>query len=147
MENAPRDTDLRGGPAAPARRPRRLRVALEASYVLAVTTVAALGFATGSTATILGAVVLALPVGLPALVGYYMIYGLLGQVPGANPDVSSGSASCTPGAGCQVSETGDLAPWFAHTMDIVGVLAVAVAAVANVVLLRFAAAKFHASKR
>jgi hypothetical protein len=105
-------------------------------YVLAVAGIAVWGFAAESTAAILAAVLLALPTGLPALVGYYLAYGLLAQVPGANPSSGSGSASCAAGALCQETTTGDLAPWFALTTDVIGVLALTAAAAVNLVLLR-----------
>jgi hypothetical protein len=108
----------------------------EAAYLLVVVGLAAWGFVAGSTATILLAVLLALPAGPVALVGYYVAYGVLALVPGANPDTSSGSATCSPSGACQVSTTGDLATWFAVSTDVIAVLLVTAAAVANVVLLR-----------
>ena len=71
----------------------------EAAYVLVVAVLAAWGFVTGSTALILAATALALPAGVVAIVGYYVLYGLLGVVPGANPDSASGS-SCS--SGCTI---------------------------------------------
>lgn len=108
----------------------------ELAYVLGVTAVATWGFATESTAGILLAVLLALPMGVPALVGYYLVYGLLAQVPGANPDSSSGSSRCSPGGACHESAIGDPAAWFTYSMEAVGVLALLAAAVLNVAVLR-----------
>ena len=108
----------------------------ETAYVLCVAAVAAWGFYTDTTATILFAVLLALPAGGPALVGYYIVYGLLAGVSGANPDVASSGGRCTPSGGCESFSTGEPAEWFLHTMDLIGVLAVTAAAVLNVVLLR-----------
>ena len=104
-------------------------------YVLCVA-VAAWGFYTATTATILLAALLALPAGGPALVGYYMAYGLLAGVSGANPEVDSSGGRCTASGGCESFSTGEPAEWFLHTMDLVGVLALTTAAVLNVVLLR-----------
>jgi hypothetical protein len=95
-----------------------VRTTAEAAYVLAVAAVATCGFVAGSTALILVAFALTLPAGLPALLGYYVAYGLLAQLPGANPP------------------SGELATWFAVTAAVLGVLAPAVAASTNVLLLR-----------
>ena len=65
-----------------------------AAYVLAVAATATIGFGTGSTAAILLAGALTLPTGVPAIIGFYLVYGLLALVPGANPDESSGWSSC-----------------------------------------------------
>lgn len=97
--------------------------AVAAAYVLTVAALAAVGFVTESTAPILVAGVLSLPTSVPAVIAFYVVYGLLAQVPGANPDSSSGSSS------------GDLATWFAVTTDVVGVLALTAAAVVNVVVV------------
>ena len=109
-----------------------------AAYVAAVAGLATLGFAADSTAAILLAAALTLPVGVPAVVGYYVAYGLLALVPGANPSASSGSASCTADGLCTSSTTGDAATWFLVTADVLGVVALTAAAVANVLLARFA---------
>lgn len=109
---------------------------LVSAYVLLVGVVATLGFTTDSTAAILLAALLALPLSPPAMVAYYLLYGLLAQVPGANPSTSSGSLTCPPDGACQGSSTGDLAGWFSVTTDVVGIVALSVAAVLNVVILR-----------
>jgi hypothetical protein len=75
------------------------------------------------------------------LVGYYMAYGLLSQVSGANPDVVRSGGRCTPNGGCESINTGEPADWFLQTMDLVGVLALAAAAVLNVLLLRMLTAR------
>jgi hypothetical protein len=105
------------------------------AYVVVVAAVATVGFTTESTAMILLAGLLALPTSVPAVIGYYVVYGLLAQVPGANPDSSSGSMSCSSAGDCQGSSTGDLAPWFAVTTEVVGILALTAAALLNVVLV------------
>jgi hypothetical protein len=89
------------------------------AYVVVVAAVATVGFTTGSTAAILLAGALSLPASVPAVIGFYVVYGLLAQLPGANPDGS-----------------GDLAAWFVVVTDVVGILALTVAAVLNVLLVR-----------
>lgn len=102
------------------------------TYVLAVAATATTGFATGSTTLILLAAGLALPASIVAVPAYYVVYGVLALVPGANPDTASGTCSST--GACQT--TGGLAPWFAATTDVVGILALSAAAVVNVLLVR-----------
>lgn len=106
------------------------------TYALTVAMLATLGFTTESTSTILLAAFLALPSSGAAVPAYYVFYGLLAQVPGANPSSSTGSASCTPNGNCQASTTGDAAAWFTLATDVVGVLALTAAALLNVVVLR-----------
>lgn len=107
-----------------------------AVYVLTVAAIAAYGFTTESTAAILLAGLLALPTSVPAVIGYYVVYGLLAQVSGANPDSSSGSVSCSSAGACHGSVTGEPATWFLLATDITGILALTVAAVVNVALVR-----------
>lgn len=136
MEQTSRGDELRGNRSA---RDRGLKVwptRPEAAYLLAVAGLATWGFAAGSTATILFTVLLALPAGAAALVGYYVAYGVLALVPGANPDTNSGSSTCSRSGVCQVSTTGDLATWFALSTDVIAVLLLTAAAVVNVVLFR-----------
>jgi hypothetical protein len=113
-----------------------VRTTLEAAYVLTVGAIATYGFAAGSTAAILTAAVLALPTSIVAVPGFYLAFGLLALVPGANPSSTGGSGGCTPGGVCHESTSGDLAPWFAVTTDVIGVLALVGAALLNVLLLR-----------
>jgi hypothetical protein len=116
---------------------RLLRPTLKGStYVLVVAGVATFGFTTESTAAILFAAFLTLPLSVAAVPAYYIAYGLLAQLPGANSSSSTGSSSCTAAGECHSSSTGDVAAWFALTTDIVGVLALATAAVLNVVVFR-----------
>lgn len=71
-----------------------------------------------------------------ALPGYYVAYGLLALVPGANPSESSGSRECnTNGVDCHWSSTGDPAGWFHLTTEVIGVLALTCAATFNVLVL------------
>lgn len=106
------------------------------AYVLIVGSTATLGFVTDTTWPILVAALLALPASIVALPGYYLLYGLLALVPGANPSESSGSGSCSSNGTCQESSTGDLATWFSISADVLGVVALTGAAVLNVVLVR-----------
>jgi hypothetical protein len=103
--------------------------------VLTVAAIAAYGFITESTAAILLAGLLALPTSVPAVIGYYVVYGLLAQVSGANPDNSSGSMSCSSAGDCHGSVTGEPATWFVLATDMTGILALTVAAVVNVALV------------
>lgn len=105
-------------------------------YALGVAVVAAAGFLGDSTSTILLSALLSLPASLIAVPGYYLAYGLLALVPGANPSESSGSGSCTEGGECSSSTTGDLADWFQVTTDVVGILALTCAALLNLLALR-----------
>jgi hypothetical protein len=110
-------------------------------YVL---TVATLGFTLDSTPLTLLAAVLTLPSSVAAVPGYYLVYGLLAQIPGANPSHSTGSGLCTPNGGCHESTSGNDAAWFTHATDVVGILALIAAAALNVVLLqRLIAARQH----
>jgi hypothetical protein len=108
----------------------------QASYVLVVTVVATCGVVTGSTATIVVAALLALPSSVLAIVGYYLAYGLLALVPGANPSIATGSGSCGVGGACQETSTGDPPFWFTLTTEVGLVIALTAAALLNVVLLR-----------
>ncbi|MGZ4482739.1 MAG: hypothetical protein ACXVXE_08880 [Nocardioidaceae bacterium] len=119
-----------------------LRPTLRSSaYVAAVAVPAAAGFTTGSTWPILLAAGLALPASLLALPGYYLAYGLLALVPGANPSAGTGSGRSLPGGGTVTTVTGTPAAWFTTTTHLLGILALAAAAVVNVLLLRHLAAR------
>ena len=113
---------------------------LESAYVVVVATVATVGFVIGSSAVIVLAALLALPASVVAGPAYYVAYGLLAQLPGANPSRGTGSASCTVAGDCRGSASG-AAGWFTATADVVGVLALVAAAVLNVVVLRSLAAR------
>jgi hypothetical protein len=116
---------------------RTLRPTLVGSiYVLGVAAVSTLGFTTGSTPTILLAALLALPSSAVAVSTFYLAYGLLALVPGANPSSSIGTGSCAPNGVCQVSMTGDAAAWFTLATEAVGILALTAAALLNAVVLR-----------
>ncbi|HEY6935277.1 MAG TPA: hypothetical protein VI452_17910 [Marmoricola sp.] len=120
-------------------RDRLLRRALRfvaLPYVVIVAAMATLGFALESTPLILLAAVLTLPSSVVAVPSYYLVYGLLAQIPGANPSRSSGSGSCAPNGGCHESTMGDAAAWFTHATALVGIIGLTAAAVLNVVLLQ-----------
>jgi hypothetical protein len=104
-------------------------------YTIGVVALATLGFTSGSTAAILLAALLTLPSSVVAVPAYYMLFGLLAQVPGANPSHSSGSGICTSNGDCHLSTTGDAATWFTHATDLAGILALTAAAIVNVFLL------------
>jgi hypothetical protein len=106
------------------------------AYALGVTVIAGLGFVADSTPMILLAALLSLPASVIALPGYYVAYGLLALVPGANPSESTGSSSCTAGGVCESSTSGDPASWFLVTADVLGVLALTSAALLNLLALR-----------
>ena len=102
-----------------------------AAYVATVAGLAGAGFANDSTVAILLGVALTLPFGAIALIGFYLAYGILAQVPGANPDVGRGGSHCDGAGVCTTWSTGDLAPWFQFTTDAIGVGLLTVAAIAN----------------
>lgn len=136
------DTPVGGSEVRGGRAPRRwssLRPTRgESAYLLVVAAIATWGFAAGSTTLIVLAVVVALPTSVPALIGFYVAYGLLAQLPGANPSSSSGGSACSSSGVCRGSGsvTGDAATWFLLTTDVIGVLALTVAALGNVAILR-----------
>jgi hypothetical protein len=96
------------------------------------------GFVSGSPGPIVLAAVLALPASIVALPGYYLVYGVLALVTGANPSSSSGSASGSASAnGTSTTVTADdTATWFAVTTHVLGVLALVVAAAVNVLMVQ-----------
>jgi hypothetical protein len=107
------------------------------AYVATVGAAATLGFVTHVTGPVLVAAALALPSSLIALAAYYVSYGLLAQIPGANVSESTGAGSCSLHGVCQGATTGDTASWFIHTTELIGIFALAAAAVLNVVALWF----------
>ena len=97
----------------------RASTAAATAYVVAVAGLAAWGFGTESAAPVLLAFLLTLPVGAVALVGYYVLYGLMTLL--------------LPGT---TGPTGDLATWFAAVAGVVGVLTAVLAALLDLTLLR-----------
>ncbi len=116
---------------------RRLRLTpIEWAYALTVAAIATTGFSTGSPLVIVLSALLSLPSSILAVAAYYVVYGLLALVPGANPSSSTGSGSCRPNGDCLTSTTGDLAVWFTVTTEVIGVLALVAAALVNVAVHR-----------
>jgi hypothetical protein len=105
-------------------------------YVLGVAAVSTLGFTSGSTPAILLAAFLALPSSIIAMPAYYVIYGILALLPGANPSSSTGSSSCAPNGDCQETTAGGAAAWFTFTTEAVGILALTAAALLNAIVLQ-----------
>jgi len=111
-------------------------------YVVAVSLIAAVGFAEQSPWPILFAALLAVPASIVALPCYYLAYGFLALVPGANPSSNSGFATFAPDGRMLTSvTTGMPATWFTIITPVLGILALTVAAFANVLLLRALAAR------
>lgn len=111
-------------------------------YVVAVALIAAVGFNEQSPWPILLAALLAVPSSIVALPLYYLAYGFLALIPGANPSSSSGFATFAPDGSMLTSiSTGMPAAWFTITTFILGILALTVAALVNVLLLRALAAR------
>jgi hypothetical protein len=114
------------------------------AYVAAVAVLAAVGFIQESPWPILLAAVLAVPASLATLTCYYLIYGLLALVPGANPSSSSGSGTSAPDGTTVTSVvTGTPAAWFTITTHLIGVLALIIAALLNLLLSRALRARRH----
>ncbi len=106
-------------------------------YVVVVASVATVGFVGKSTWPLVVAVILTLPMSLIAVPGFYLAYGLLALVPGANPSVSSGSGgSADGGAAVAAASTESAASWFTTSTSLIGILALTGAAVINVGLAR-----------
>ena len=109
------------------------------TYLAAVAALATVGFVQGSPGPIVLAAVLALPASIVAVPCYYLVYGLLALVTGANPSSSSGSGSGSSATadGASTTVTGDdTATWFAVTTHVLGVLALVAAAALNVLLVQ-----------
>ncbi|MDQ1599987.1 MAG: hypothetical protein QOD68_1461 [Actinomycetota bacterium] len=108
------------------------------TYLAAVAGLATVGFVQGSPGPIVIAALLALPASIVAVPGYYVVYGLLALVTGANPSSSSGSGSGSASAGGSSTTvtTDDTATWFAVTTHVLGVLALVAAAALNVLLVQ-----------
>ncbi|MEO5608554.1 MAG: hypothetical protein ABIQ61_10300 [Ornithinibacter sp.] len=111
------------------------------SYVTAITVCAMLGFVVGSPWPVLVAAAISLPASLVALPSYYLAYGLLALLPGANPSSSTGSGSVDASGSVLSSVTTGLpATWFTITTAVLGTLALALAAIVNVLLVQVVAA-------
>lgn len=116
------------------------------SYIAAVTVCAVLGFVLRVPWPILLAAAISLPASVVTLPAFYMVYGLLALVPGANPSMSTGSGSVdSSGAVISSVSTGLPSTWFAITTAVLGALALGVGAVLNVVIVRMLTA--HRQRR
>ncbi len=104
-------------------------------YVLVVTVLAAVGFLGHNPVPIIAASALALPCSPALVAGYYLLYGLLAQIPGANPNTNSGSGTTLPDGSVVSTTVGEQATWFAVTTPILGILALTLAAYLNVVIV------------
>jgi hypothetical protein len=111
-------------------------------YVAAVASIAAVGFFRDSPWPILLAALLAVPLSFVTVPCYYIVYGLLALIPGANPSSNSGSVGvAADGHTLPSVNTGMPAAWFTTTTHLIGILALTVAAILNVLLLQALAAR------
>jgi hypothetical protein len=111
-------------------------------YVVAVSSIAAVGFTEQSAWLILLAALLAVPTSIVAVPCYYLAYGLLALIPGANPSSNSGSVTFAPdGRLLTTVSAGMPAASFTITTFVLGILALTFAAFVNVLLLRALAAR------
>lgn len=104
-------------------------------YVLGIAVLTGVGFASHSAPALLTAAALTLPASVVALPVYYVLYGLVSQIPGANPLHSSGSGFSSHEV-VVVTTSGMPAPWFAPTTHLLGILVLTLGAVLNVLLVR-----------
>lgn len=112
------------------------------AYIVTVALLAAVGFAEQTPWPILVAALLAVPASIVAVPCYYLAYGLLALVPGANPSGSSGSGTVAPDGRVLTSvSSGAPAAWFTIATIVIGILALALAALANVLVLQSLAAR------
>src|SRR5665647_2753692 len=111
-------------------------------YVVVVALIATVGFIEQSPWPIVLAALLALPASIVAVPCYYLVYGFLALIPGANPSSSTGSGtSAVDGSTLASVTTGTPAAWFTLTTHVVGILALTAAAFLNVLLLRALSAR------
>lgn len=112
------------------------------TYVVVLTLIATVGVTERSPWLVVLAGLLTLPASIVALPGYYLAYGVLALVPGANPSSSSSFATVAPdGRTLTTVTTGMPADWFTTTTLVLGILTVTVAALVNVLLLRALASR------
>lgn len=112
------------------------------TYVAVVAACATSGLVGHTAWPVLLAAAISLPAGIVTLPGYYVAYGLLALIPGADPSSSSGSGSADAG-GHLISSvaTGAQATWFTITAPLLGVLLLTAGAVVNVLLVRVLVAR------
>lgn len=109
------------------------------SYVALVAVLAAIGFLRMDGALLTVVVVGTLPASVVAIVAGYVVIGLLGQIPGANPAHASGSGFgvVTSGARLTQAEQGPAA-WFLAAGPVVLTCCFIAAALANALLAQAA---------
>jgi hypothetical protein len=106
-------------------------------YVAAVTVMAAVGFVAETPVPILLAALLTLPASLVALPSYYLTYGLLAWITGANSETSSGyGGGSADGSVTWSVVMGGPPAWLTLTSGLLGVLALTAAAVTNAAVLQ-----------
>lgn len=111
-------------------------------YVTAVASIAAVGFFLSSPWPILLAALLTVPLSFVTVPCFYIAYGVLALIPGANPSSNSGSGGvAADGHTLPSVSTGMPAAWFTTTTHLIGILALTLAAILNVLLLRALAAR------
>ncbi len=116
--------------------------ARSATYVAVVAASAALGLVGHTAWPVLLAAAISLPASVVALPGYYLAYGLLALIPGANPSNGSGSASVDAGGHLVSSAVGGTqAAWFTIATLVLGVVLLTAGAVVDVLLVRALAAR------
>jgi hypothetical protein len=117
------------------------------AYVACIAVMATAGFGLQSPGLVLLAAVGTLPISVVALPAYYIVAGLVGLIPGANPSHASGAGYATPnGHIITTSETGAPAQWFLISLAVIGVAALTAAAMLNVLLLQTFARRRHARR-
>jgi hypothetical protein len=110
--------------------------------VAAVASIAAVGFFNDSPWPVLLAVLLAIPLSFVTVPCYYVVYGLLSFIPEANPSSNTGSEGVAADGHILPSiSTAMPAAWFTTTTHLIGILALTVAAIVNVLLLHSLAAR------
>lgn len=110
-------------------------------YVVAASLIAAAGFTEQSPWPILLAALLTVPASMVAVPCYYLAYGFLALIPGANPSSNSSSTTVAPDGSMVTVITGMPAAWFTITTFALGILTLTIAAYVNVLLFRALAAR------
>ena len=103
-------------------------------YVIAVGVVAATGFFASWGAAIALAVVFTLPSIVVFLPAYYLAYGVVALIPGANPSTASGSGTVAADGTVTSVVVGDSPAWFTVLTHLMGTCALVAAALVNVLL-------------
>jgi hypothetical protein len=111
-------------------------------YVAFITVIASVGIIEKSPWPVLVAAFLTLPASIAVVPCYYLIYGMLAQIPGANPSSNTGyEVQNADGTTITSVTTGAQAPWFVVTTQAVEIIAFTFAAVLSVLFLRALAAR------